>query len=84
MIEIPERAGFRCDLYLFPAEIGALVVELRCPKCARFLSSKDPEKLRRVRLKIVTGGEAVDRIFGYRCSRCGEVEPSFEWVEPPA
>ncbi len=84
MIEIREGAPARGDLYEFDPSIGTLFVELRCPKCCRFLSSKDPEDLRRVRLKVVTGGETVDRIIGYRCSRCGDVEPRFEWVEPPA
>ena len=59
--------------------VGAVAVELRCPVCSRFLARPGPAA--RVRLHIVTGGEAVQSIIGFRCVRCGDVEPRFDWVE---
>jgi len=52
-------------------ETASLHVEPRCPHCGRFLV------MRSGRVSVNALGRVT--LSGFRCHRCGEVKPDYEW-----
>ena len=50
-------------------DLGVLAVYRVCPNCSRFLKKG----------AVLTNRIGNIRLEGWTCSRCGEVEPSYEW-----
>ena len=67
--EITEGIWNKATSFFDFSEFGVLAVYRLCPECSRFVKSG--------KASVNLLGDV--RLEGWTCSRCGEVEPSYEW-----